>query len=153
MRLFLVTFFAFIFVGLTLFGMEKLYHLQSEVDFVILTDKVGDPALMTIFRVAPDKNKEKDPNYCSVGGDKLYTPWNVSVFTSSKAGDVLKRYHYTDHYRIFGKTFLKDCYDRFMPVKTVSLYPDMNYWPFRKDDLKPGDPDYDHIVKLTKSQR
>ena len=118
-----------------LIGTEKLHYFQSKTDFVILTDKVGDPALMTIFRVDPDRPKEKDPNYCSVGGD------------------VLRRYHYTDSYRIFGKTFWQDCFEMYMPVKLVSLYPDMNYWPFRKDDLKPGDPNYYQIMELTKSQR
>ncbi len=137
-----------------MFFVINISHLgfEKEKDFVILADKVGNPTLMTTFRVDPN-GRDKDPNYCSVGGDKLYTPWNVSIFTEAKVGDVLKRYHYTNFYRILGKTILQDCYETFLPVKIVSLYPDMNYWPFRKDDLVKNDPDYDRISKLTKSQR
>jgi len=40
-----------------------------------------------------------------------------------------------------------------MPVKIVSLYPDMNYWPFKKGSLNENDPDYKNIEKLTKYQR
>jgi len=139
--------------GLMFFAIHKSYHLEKESDFVILADKVGDPTKMTIFRVAPSERDNEDPSDCSVGGDKLYTPWNVSIFTAANKGDVLKRYHHTFFYQIFGKTLLRDCYDVFMPVTHVSLYPDMNYWPFREGDLAQNDPDYDLISKLTKSQR
>ena len=140
-------------VGLMFFAIHKSNHFEEERGFVILADKVGHPAIMTIFRVDPNERRKKDPNYCSVGGDKLYTPWNVSVFTEAKVGDVLRRYRHTYSYRILGKTILQDCYEGFIPVKTVFLYPDMNYWPFRKDDLAKNDPDYDRISKLTRSQR
>lgn len=138
--------------GLIFFAINKSHRFEEEKDFVILADKVGDPVIMTTFRVEPSGH-EKNPNYCSVGGDKLYTPWNVSVFTEAKAGDVLRRYHYTSSYQILGKTVLRDCYEMFMPIKIVSLYPDMNYWPFREDDLAKNDPDYEKISKLTESQR
>ncbi len=154
MQLFLLKFVCVCVVsGLMFFTISKSYHFQEDKDFVILADKVGNPAIMTTFRVGPNGHGSKDPNYCSVGGDKLYTPWNTSVFTEAKAGDVLRRYHYTTSYQVLGKTILQDCFEMFMPVKIVSLYPDMNYWPFRKDDLDKNDPDYDRISKLTKSQR
>ena len=161
MRRFLVTFLAstlalFIFFGMffgILFGIEKLHRFQTETDFVILVDKVGHPAFMTTFRVNPNRPENKNPDYCSVGGDTLYTPHNVSVFTAAQVGDVLKRYHYTNSYRIFSKTFWQDCFEMYMPVKLVSIYPDMGHWPFRKDDLRKGDPDYDRIMRLTQSQR
>ncbi len=139
--------------GLMFFAINKSYQFKEERDFVILADKIGNPTVMTTFRVDPNGRENKDSNYCHVGGDKLYTHWNVSVFTAAGVGDVLRRYHYTDSYRIFGKTILQDCYEIFMPVKLVFLYPDMNYWPFRKDDLNKNDPDYDRISKLTKSQQ
>lgn len=145
--------YVFCLVGFLFFVIHKSYHFEEERDFVILADKVGHPAIMTIFRVDPNERSKKDPNYCSVGGDKLYTPWNVSVFTEAKIGDVLRRYHHTYSYRILGKIILQDCYEGFIPVKTVSLYPDMNYWPFRKDDLGKNDPDYGRISELTRSQR
>ena len=140
-------------LGLMFFAIHKSYHFEEEKDFVIRADKVGHPAIETIFRVDPNEYRKKDPNYCSVGGDKLYTPWNISVFTEAQTGEVLRRYHYTHSYRIFGKTILQDCYEMFMPVKTVFLYPDMSYWPFRKDDLGKNDPDYERISELTRSQR
>ncbi len=139
--------------GLLFFAINISHQFKEEQDFVILADKVGNPTLMTTFRVDPAGHENKDSNHCSVGGDKLYTPWNVSVFTAASVGDVLRRYHHTDFYRIFGKTILQDCYDAFLPVKIVSLFPDMNYWPFKKDSLTKNDPDYDRIFQLSKSQQ
>lgn len=138
---------------LIFFAINKSHRFEEEKDFVILADKVGDPVVMTTFRVNPNGHENRNQNYCFVGGDKLYTPWNVSVFTEARAGDVLRRYHHTSSYQILGKTVLRNCYEIFMPIKKVSLYPDMNYWPFRKDDLDKNDPDYSKISKLTESQR
>ena len=45
-----------------LIGIEKSHHLETKTDFVILADKVGDPALMTIFRVNSVRPEEKNPN-------------------------------------------------------------------------------------------
>jgi len=82
------------FLGFLFFGVQDKF--QNETAFVILTDKVGDPVITTIFRVDPNGPAQKDPNYCHV--DELYTPWNVSVFTAAQADDVLKRYHWTHRY-------------------------------------------------------
>lgn len=125
---------------------------QTKTGFVILYNKVGHPVVATMFRVEPEESK-KDKNYCHVYSDKLYSHYNVSVFTAAQEGDVLRRYHYTNSYKIFKKTIWQDCYEVYMPIILVALYPDMNYWPFREGDLKPGDPDYERIAKLTKSQR
>ena len=137
-----------IVVGFIFFTLDKSYRFETESDLVILADKVGDPVVMTTFRVDPDQYEKEDPNYCSVGGNKLYTPWNVSVFTAASEGDVLRRHHYTSYYRTFGQVILQDCYEMFAPVKLVSLYPDMTMWPFRKGDLTKNDPDYVRISKL-----
>ena len=107
---------------------------------------------MTIFRVDPNGRENKDSNRCATEGNKFYTPWNISVFTAANIGDVLRRYHYTKSYQIFGKTILQDCYDTFLPVKIVSLYPDMNYWPFRKGDLNKNNPDYSRVLQLSPHQ-
>ena len=128
-------------------GVEELHHFEGKTDFIILAGKIGDPAIMVTFRVDPDINKE-DPNHCIVGGDKLYTNHNVSIFTEAKVGSVLKRYHYEDYYQIFRKTVLKNCNELFMPVKFIPSYPDMQKWPFRYNDVKMGDPDYDRIMRL-----
>lgn len=127
-----------IVLGLIVFAINRSYHLEEESDFVILVDKVGDPVIMTVFRMDPAKydKENEDPNYCDVGGDELYSSWNVSVFTAANEGDVLRRHHYTYYYQIFGRAFLVDCYERFMPVKVVSLYPDRTQWPFRESDPK-----------------
>lgn len=147
------SFFKKIFIACTLILVafvlvEEFHHFEGTTDFVILSDKVGNPAVMVTFRIDPEVNDAKNPSRCVVGGDKLYISHNVSIFTESKIGSVLRRYHYGDYYQIFGKTILKSCNDLFMPVKFVASYPDMLKWPFRYDDIRMGDPDYDHIMRL-----
>ena len=132
-------------------GLRNSY--KTETGFVILADKVGDPVVSTVFRVEPKGLGQKDSKYCQVGSDNIYTHHNISIFTAAQVGDVLRRYQYTDSYLIFGKTVWQSCRDVYMPVKLVSLYPDLNYWPFIEGDIKKGDPDYDRIFKLTQPQR
>lgn len=153
LRILLFGFAVHFIAGVILIAFNVSNQYKEQRDFVILADKVGDPTLLTIFRVDPNGQNLRGPGSCLVDGNKLYTPWNVSVFTEAKIGDVLRRFHYTDYYEIFGKVIFQNCYEAFLPVKAVSLYPDMNYWPFRKNDLSQNDPDHDNIFKLTQSQR
>src|SRR3989344_2211372 len=133
--------FAFLFFGIQ-------YKFQNETAFVILIDKVGNPTTMTTFRTDPNALALKDPNYCQV--DEIYTPWNISVFSAAQKGDVLRRYHSTSHYQIFDKTIWQKCEDRYMPIRLVALYPDMNYWPFKKGSIDENDPNYKDIERLIK---
>ena len=132
--------------AIVIFGLRN--NFRTESDFVILTYKEGHPAVFTMFRVEPEKAQQKDSCWADP-----YTPHNESIFTAATEGDVLKKYRYLDSYSLFGKVFWQDCYEAYMPIRLVSLYPDMNYWPFREGDIKPGDPDYKRISALTEVNR
>ena len=130
---------------------EKFSYFQNETGFVILADKVGHPTRMTIFRVQPTNQSQSSQSSCQVGGDKLYTPHNISIFTAAEIGDVLRYYRHVYSLKILNKVIWQSCEEMYMPLKIVTSYPDMGYWPFRKGDLGEHDPDYERIARLIKS--
>ena len=132
--------------SVTIFGLRG--NSKTEEEFVILSHKDGHPVVLVMFRI--ESNKLHQKVNCQA---ELYTSHNKSIFTAAKESDVLKKYFYTGSYSIFGKIFWQDCQEVYVPVRSVSLYPDMNYWPFREGDIQPGDPDYKKIFELTKTQR
>lgn len=125
-------------------GIQKVLDetrvVVTDYDHVFLADKVGDPPMSVTFQVESGDGVKRP--FCidewSGGYHQWERPWNTAVINAAKLGDLIRVYHYTESYCLFGRTLWQFHQDTYYPQDFSlgrQLYPEPK-WPFALDNPK-----------------